>query len=214
MRLYLCIVRITMSRPRSPHTSRDTVSSWLPLRKSVHISGALFPFIAVLADRTLAIQLLIACILLFLIVELVRPRTQHPQIVRTLWCGEESKTIAIDPLLYLLSILSLLVLASWVDEGICYASIIVLTLGDGFSTIVGVHGKICLWGSSKTIEGTVAGILAAALVGIYFAGFLAVVGSAVGMIAEARSSQYDNITVPVAALLSMFIVGMAAGMTL
>ncbi len=214
MRLYLCIVRITMSRPRSSHTSRDTVYSGLPLRKSVHISGALFPFIAVLAGRTLAIKLLVACILLFLVLELSRPRTKNPPIVRALWRGEESKTIAIDPLLYLLSILSLLVLASWVDEGICYASIIVLTLGDGFSTIVGVHGKICLWGSSKTIEGTVAGILAAALVGFYFAGFIAVVGSAIGMIAEAGSSKYDNITVPMAALVSMFIVGVAAGMTL
>ena len=192
--------------------TRDTVSFWLPLRKFVHISGALVPFIAIFAGRTLAIQLLIACILLFLTLELVRPKAQHHPIVHALWRGEESRAIAIDPLVYFLSILSLLILASWVDEGICYASIIVLTLGDGFSTIVGVHGKMCLWGSSKTIEGTVAGIIMAALVGFYFAGFLAVIGSVVGMIAEARSSQYDNLTVPVTALLAMLIVQMATGM--
>ena len=192
--------------------TRNTISFWLPFRKFVHISGALVPFIAIFAGRSLAIQLLIACILLFLVLELVRPKAQHHPIVRALWHGEESRAIAIDPLLYFLSILGMLILASWVDEGICYASIIVLTMGDGFSTIVGVHGKMCLWGSSKTMEGTVAGILIAALVGFYFAGFLAVIGSVVGMIAEARSSQYDNFTVPLTSLLAMLIVQVITSM--
>ncbi|WP_135610018.1 hypothetical protein [Methanococcoides sp. AM1] len=180
--------------------------SYLPLRKVVHISGALFPVIAVYSGKGAAVGLVMFLTFLFLGMELIKPKIRSYSLFKVLWKKNEYKEFASAPLLYLVSILVLLLLSYRLDEGLCYASIIVLAVGDGLATIIGIHGKMCYGASSKTIEGTAAGILGATMCGFPFAGFLSFAGAIAGMYVEARSGRSDNLTVPFAALLGMLVV--------
>lgn len=177
--------------------------SYLRLRKLVHISGALFPVLAIYSGKDLAVTVAMLLILIFLGTELIKPKIRNYSFFRLLWRKNEYERFAIEPLLYLLSILLLLLLSYRLDEGICYASIIVLAVGDGLATIAGIHGKMCYGGSSKTIEGSAAGILGATICSLPFAGPLSLSGAVAGMYVESRSGSHDNLTVPFAALIGM-----------
>lgn len=141
-----------------------------------------------------------------MVAEFVKPVLKEYSFFSYLWRENESNRFALAPFLYLISILALLLLSSRLNEGICYASIIVLTMGDGLSTIFGVHGKMCYGSSSKTVEGTLAGLIGAIIFSYPFVGYLSIVGGLVGMYLELRSKKLDNITVPFSALLAMLIV--------
>lgn len=179
--------------------------SYLPLRKIVHICGALFPVVAIYSGKETAVGLVMFFTFLFLGMEIIKPKIRSYWLFRILWRTNEYEKFASAPLLYLVSILALLLLSYRLDEGICYASIVVLAVGDGMATIIGIHGKMCYRGSSKTIEGTAAGILGAALCGFPFAGPLSIAGGIAGMYVESRSGKSDNLTVPFAALLGMLV---------
>ncbi|WP_052402926.1 diacylglycerol/polyprenol kinase family protein [Methanococcoides methylutens] len=179
--------------------------SYLPLRKVIHISGALFPVIAVYFGKELAVGIVAFLTFLFLGIELIKPKIRSDSLFRILWRKNEYNEFASAPLLYLISILVLLLLSYRLDEGICYASIVVLAVGDGLATIIGIHGKKCYGNSSKTIEGTAGGLLGAVLCSYPFAGTLAIAGGVAGMYVEARSGSSDNLAVPFAALLGMLI---------
>ena len=186
---------------------------YLPLRKIVHIGGVVVPMIAVIYGNVYAICLVLSFMFMFLFMELLKVKTQAktqtqtqiPVVFRQLWNENEYKGFATDPFLYFISILTLLLLSFYFDERICYASIVVLTIGDGVSTVVGVHGKRYIGNSKKTVEGTIAGIIMATVIAFPFVGALAFVGSAAGMIIEAASKRFDNVTVPVAAFISMLV---------
>lgn len=184
---------------------------FMPLRKLVHMGGTVFVFIAYFFGKHEAIYLVLLCMSFFLLLELLKPGLCNNAYLRCLWREEEVKGFALDPLLYFLSILCLLLFSLYLDEGICYASIAVLTMGDGISTIVGVRGKHHFRDSKKTIEGAVSGILASFVVGFFFAGYFALIGSLAGMFAEVTSRRYDNLTVPFSAFFMMmfarFLVG-------
>lgn len=179
--------------------------SYLPLRKVVHLFGALFPVIAVYSGKEAAVGLVMFLTFLFLGMELIKPKIRPYSLFKILWRKNEYEKFASAPLFYLVSILALLLLSYRLDEGICYASIVVLAVGDGLATIIGIHGKMCYGDSSKTIEGTAAGILGAILCGFPFAGPLSIAGGIAGMYVEARSERSDNLTVPFAALLGMLV---------
>ncbi|WP_445475066.1 hypothetical protein ACT9XH_12055 [Methanococcoides methylutens] len=179
--------------------------SYLPLRKVAHMSGVLFPVMAVYFGKDIAIGIVTLLTFLFLGTELIKPKIRSYSFFRVLWRKNEYKEFASAPLFYLVSILALLLLSYRLDEGICYASIVVLAVGDGLATIIGIHGKMCYGCSSKTIEGTAAGILGAVLCGFPFAGPLSIAGGVAGMYMEARSGRSDNLTVPFAALLGMLV---------
>ncbi len=178
---------------------------YLPLRKMVHIGGVVVPIIAVVFGKIYAISLVSYFMLMFLLMELLKTKIQIPAAFRFLWRDNEYKGFATDPFLYFAFILLLLLLSFYFDEGICYASIVVLTVGDGISTVAGVHGKRYFRDSTKTIEGAVAGTIAATVIGFPFVGALAFVGSVAGMIAEVTSKRFDNVMVPVAAFVSMLV---------
>jgi dolichol kinase len=179
--------------------------SYLKLRKLVHISGVLFPGIAIYSGKEIAVAIVIFLTLLFLGTELIKPKIREYSFFRLLWRKNEYERFALEPLLYLLSIMALLLLSYRLDEGICYASIVVLTVGDGLATIVGIHGKMCYGGSSKTVEGTAAGILGATICSLPFAGPISLAGAVGGMYVESRTGRHDNLTVPFAALLGMVV---------
>ncbi|NOQ48281.1 MAG: hypothetical protein GQ576_03955 [Methanococcoides sp.] len=178
----------------------------MPIRKAVHISGSLFPLIAIYFGKNVALGMVSALLILFLVTELVKPVLKEYSFFSSLWRESESEGFALAPFLYLISILALLLLSFRLNEGICYASIIVLGMGDGLSTIFGVHGKMCYRGSSKTVEGTLAGLIGAIIFSYPLVGYLSIVGGLAGMYLELRSKKLDNITVPFSALLAMLIV--------
>jgi len=186
--------------------SVQKVRSYLPIRKTVHIGGSLFPLMAIYFGKNIAMGVVSALLILFLVTELVKPILKEYSFFSSLWRESESEGFALAPFLYLISILALLLLSFRLNEGICYASIIVLTLGDGLSTIFGVRGKMCYRGSSKTIEGTLAGLIGAIIFTYPLVGYLSIVGGLAGMYLELRSKKLDNITVPFSALLTMLIV--------
>ena len=178
---------------------------YLPFRKIVHIGGVVVPIIAVYIGKNYAIGLALYFLFIFLFIEILKAKVQIPAVFRFLWKEKELKGFAIDPFLYYASILMLLLMSFYFDDGICYASIVILTIGDGISTVVGLHGKIYFRDTKKTIEGAAAGTIAAAVIAFPFVGGLAFVGSAIGMIAEVTSKRFDNIAVPFAAFVSMLI---------
>lgn len=194
-----------MTDPVQNDTVEQITLKYLPLRKVVHIGGVVVPIIAVVFGNIYAIGLVSYFMLMFLFIELLKTKVQIPATFRSLWRDNEFKGFATDPFLYFASIITLLLLSFHFDEGICYASIVVLTVGDGVSTVVGVHGKRYFKNSTKTVEGSVAGTIAATVFGFIFVGTLAFVGSAAGMIAEVTSKRFDNVTVPVSAFVSMLV---------
>ena len=182
------------------------VRSYLPIRKAVHISGSLFPLIAIYLGKNVALGILSAFLILFLVAEFSKPVLKEYSFFSSLWRESESEGFALAPFLYLISILALLLLSFRLNESICYASIIVLAMGDGLSTIFGVHGKMCYQGSSKTVEGTLAGLTGAIIFSYPLVGYLSIVGGLAGMYLEFRSKKLDNLTVPFSALFAMLIV--------
>ncbi|MBS3172350.1 hypothetical protein J4438_02100 [Candidatus Woesearchaeota archaeon] len=96
---------------------------------------------------------------------------------------------------------------------IAYASMLIMAFGDGFATLIGKTGKIrTIFNKKKTLEGTVAGTIAAfvgasliipmqqAVFASAFAMFVELIGFKVGKIVD------DNITVTLAAAVGIYFV--------
>lgn len=86
---------------------------------------------------------------------------------------------------------------------IAIGALIVLTFGDSLSTIVGrVWGRTIIRGW-RTIEGSLAGVIAAAIpLSLLFPVHVAVIASAVGMSGEFLPFE-DNVTIPLLAALAL-----------
>lgn len=77
------------------------------------------------------------------------------------------------------------------------ATILVLALGDGVSTIVGVHGRIKLpYNNKKTLEGTLA-MFISSLMAYIFIGPLAIGLALVAALAESVPYIEDNLWIPI-----------------
>lgn len=180
--------------------------AWLP-RKLVHISGAAFAFIA-LYSPMLSLFLAFAGILVFFSLEVLKRYVELP-FMPMLYRDSERKNIASEPLLYLLCIATLLAVSMVAMPSVCYAAIVVLTLGDGAAGIIGrAMGTHRLPNSKKTWEGSLAGLIAASAIGFIFAGPLAIAGAAVGMAAEAYTHRFENLAVAAAAFVAMALLSL------
>ncbi len=176
----------------------------MQLRKLVHLSGAVFPAIAWFSPF-LAIMAITAGVVAFIAMEAIK---HSPAAAWTslLYRDGENDGIAYEPLLYLLSIASLLVVSVFFLPPACYAAIVVLTIGDGVAGMVGkAVGKHRLPGSNKTLEGTAAGLIAASAAGFLFAGPLAIAGAAAGMAVEAYARRFENVSVAASAFIVMAV---------
>lgn len=182
-------------------SGENCLAAILP-RKLVHIAGAAFAFIA-LFNVYLAIAGIVLGILTFLALELIKPRIGK-DLLRIVYRDGEFRSCAFEPLAYLLSIAALLMLSLFIAPGVCYASIIVLTVGDGFATIAGKFLRSPkMPRTSKTWSGFIAGVILSSAIGYIFVGPLILIGAIVGMITEAYVLKAENITVIAAAFLSM-----------
>ena len=184
----------------------------MQFRKVIHISGTLIPLIA--GEDFLGKKLTIAFVLfglaVYLLIEFLKPGISRDILV-LVYRETELKGFSIEPLSYILSVLSLLYLSFYIDERLCFASIAILAAGDGIAGVTGRrYGRHRLsFNRDKSWEGSLSGFAAASLAGFYYAGQVAVVGSAFGMLAGAVNKQ-DNIAVPYAALVSMILAQLIA----
>jgi dolichol kinase len=176
-------------------------------RKVIHISGVLIPFLARenLFGKKLMIALVMLGLAVFLVLEIFKKRLSRDTLL-LVYRENEIKGFSIEPLSYIFSVLSLLFLSFFVDEKLCFAAIAILAAGDGVAGVIGRrYGRHRLsFNKNKSWEGSLSGFVAASLTGFYYAGPIAIIGSAFGMLAGAVS-KYDNIAVPYAALIAMIL---------
>ncbi|MFH1785406.1 MAG: hypothetical protein ABH842_03175 [Candidatus Micrarchaeota archaeon] len=91
----------------------------------------------------------------------------------------------------------LIVLTALTDVNEMVAIIIILALGDGFSTLVGRNGKTRIpYNNKKTIEGTIA-FMIASLPACYFIGPIGVPLIILGAIIETLPLIDDNLMIPI-----------------
>ena len=177
----------------------------MQFRKVIHISGVFIPFLA--GDSGIGKEMTIALILLgftiYIIIEVFKPRISR-DILSLVYRENELTGFSIEPLSYIISVLSLLSLSFYIDEKLCYAAIAILAAGDGFAGVIGRrYGKHRFsFNKNKSWEGSLSGFIAASISSFYYAGPIALAGSLFGMLAGAINKQ-DNIAVPFTALISM-----------
>ncbi|VVB88919.1 Uncharacterised protein [uncultured archaeon] len=180
----------------------------MQFRKVIHISGVLIPAFAVVdfPGRNLTVGLLVFGLAVYLFLEAAKPKI-NPSILSLVYRDNEIKAFAVEPLSYIISVLSLLSLSFFIDEKLCFAAIAVLAAGDGVAGVIGRrYGRHRLFfNKDKSWEGSTSGFIAAVLAGLFYAGPIAIVGAAFGMLAGAVN-RHDNIAVPFAALISMAMV--------
>ncbi len=181
------------------------------IRESIHMSGALIPFICTyLLDRNLVSLLIILLILLYTASEFARIKGTHAPffstVVRRAALKPELHEFVTAPILFALAITVSLILF---PIPINYASIMILALGDGSATLFGKNfGRTVLpFNKRKRVEGSVFGFLFAFLGSLLFVSPIkALVGAAVGMLMECLPTPVsDNLAVPIVSGLVMTI---------
>ena len=178
----------------------------MQLRKVIHIGGVLIPLISGVIGKTQTIALLLLAFVVFLIIEVLKQKIPD-SVLSLVYRDYELKGISVEPLSYFISVLSLFYLSFFIDEKICFAAIAILAAGDGVAGVVGRrYGRHRFpFNENKSWEGTLSGFAAASFAGFYYAGGIAIAGSAFGMVAGAVN-RHDNIAVPYAALAAMVVV--------
>jgi dolichol kinase len=177
----------------------------MQLRKIIHIGGVLIPVIATVIGKNQTIALVLAGFAVYLIIEVLKQKIpQH--ILFMVYRENELKGFSIEPLSYFISVISLLFISFFIPEKICFAAIATLAAGDGFAGVIGrKYGRHRFsFNKNKSWEGTLSGFIAASVSGFYFAGGIALVGGAFGMLAGAVN-KHDNLAVPYAALAAMYL---------
>ncbi len=178
----------------------------MQFRKVIHISGVFIPAAAGIIGTNQTLALVLFCFAVYLIIEVLKPRISK-DFLSMVYRENELKGFSAEPFSYFISVLSLLSLSFFIDSKICFAAIAILAAGDGFAGVIGRrYGKHRLsFNRNKSWEGSLSGFIAASLAGFYFAGPTAIVGSLFGMLAGAVN-KHDNIAVPYAAVIAMFLV--------
>jgi phytol kinase len=176
------------------------------LRKAIHISGfaVCFVHIYIFNGRLVVLSLFLVTIL-YVLSELARTKEINVPVFSTITrkavvSNPEINHFVTAPISFSMGIiLSLFIFPTYV----AYASIAVLTLGDGFASIFGkIFGKTPLFfNRKKKLEGTICGFTCAFLGSTLFVSPLkALVVAAVGMLAECLPSPIDdNLVTPLSA---------------
>ncbi len=182
----------------------------MQFRKVIHISGVLIPALADLLGKGQTIAFILFGFAVYLVIEALKPKISRG-FLSMVYRENELEGFSIEPLSYIISILSLLSLSYFIDEKICFAAIAILAAGDGFAGMVGRrYGRHRFqFNNNKSWEGSVSGFVAASITGFYYAGVIAVAGSVFGMLAGAVN-KHDNIAVPYTALIAMFLIQYAS----
>jgi dolichol kinase len=192
--------------PSSPVSRSDII------REAIHIGGFLVPFICIYLLESYLVSLLILFMTsVYTASEVARLRGINFPIFSTLTWKAANKPeyyeFATSPISFALGIVFSLILF---PAPTSYASIAILTLGDGFATIFGrKFGSIIFpFNKGKNLEGSVFGFLFASVGAMLFVDPVkALVGAAVGMLIECLPLPLsDNLTIPLASGLVLTVI--------
>jgi dolichol kinase len=181
------------------------------IRLLIHFSGFLVPFLAqTFGIIQISIALLITTIL-YIISEYGRIKNHDVPLIGTVTRlatkGEEVQKIVLAPVYFSLGIiLSILIF----HNPIGYASVAILSLGDGMAKLFGsTIGKTHLpLRKGKTLEGSIFFFIFAFLGAILFVPYpIALIGAIVGVVAEYGSVYIDdNIMIPITSGIFMYLI--------
>jgi dolichol kinase len=184
-------------------------------RKSIHIFGFSIPLISIAAGNLFAVLLIVSLSILYAVSEYFRLRGKSFPLLTTVTeiamrndIGEGQRAFVKEPLYFAAGILaSLLIFPAPFN----YVAIAVVTLGDGFASVIGrMYGKHRIpYSGGKSIEGTAAGIACAFAGALLFTSpTIALIAALAGMAIELVQLRVsDNLTVPFAAGFVATIVG-------
>lgn len=207
---------LSESLPRLTTESLETPHPFLSksdlVRESIHISGALIPFICInLLDRYLVSLLILFLIILYAASELVRLQGLNvplfSAVTRRAAIKPELYEFVTSPILFALGITATLILF---PVPINYSSIMILALGDGSATLLGKKfGRtVYPFNKRKRIEGSIFGFLLAFLGARLFVDPVrALIGAAAGMLVESLPIPVsDNLAIPIVSGMMMILV--------
>ena len=176
------------------------------LRKAIHISGFAVPFACVqLSNASLVSTALFLVTIVYAASEIARTKGTKVPVFSAITrkaaaSNPEINHFVTAPISFATGILLTLLIF---PTNIAYASIAVVTLGDGFACIFGkIFGKTSLFfNRKKKLEGTICGFTCAFLGATLFVIPLkALVAAAAGMLAECLPTPIDdNLVTPLAA---------------
>lgn len=182
------------------------------IRETIHIISFLVPFICIyLLESYLVSLLILLTTSLYTASEVARLRGINFPVFSTITWKAANKPeyyeFATAPISFALGITLSLILF---PAPYGYASIAILTLGDGFATIFGrKFGNVVFpFNKGKNVEGSVFGFLFASVGAMLFVDPVkALVGAAVGMLVECLPLPLsDNLTVPLASGLVLTLI--------
>jgi len=231
----LCALRIGYNPDflvslKADHVFRDALSESLPhltgktlevphsvlsktdfIRETIHISGALIPFVCVYLDHYLIFLLILLVTLLYTASEFARIKGAHAPLFSTVTrraaLKPELYEFVTAPILFALGIMGPLI---FFPVPINYASIMILALGDGAATLFGKKfGRTVFpFNKGKRVEGSIFGFLFAFLgARLFVSPVKALVGATVGMLVESLPAPVsDNLAVPIVSGLIMTII--------
>ena len=184
----------------------SNLSNGETLRKAIHVSGFAVPLVCVhLSNARLVSMTLFLVTIVYAASEIARTKGTNVPVFSTIIRKAATPNPEIDhfvtaPISFATGILLTLLIF---PTHIAYASITVLTLGDGFACIFGkIFGKTPLFfNRKKKLEGTICGFTCAFLGATLFVSPLkALVAAAAGMLAECLPSPVDdNLVTPLTA---------------
>jgi dolichol kinase len=185
-------------------------------RKLIHIFGFSIPFISIIMGIPFAASLIIVLVITYTVSEYFRLKGRSILAFTTITRiamrddnGHESQsTLVKEPVYFAAGILAALLIF---PAPFNYAAIAVVTLGDGFSSIIGrLYGRNKIpYSGGKTLEGTAAG-LAFAFAGclIFVSPPIALIAASIGMITELLQLRVsDNLSIPLISGLALTIIG-------
>ena len=176
-------------------------------RKLVHLSALLLPILAEATSKTVVLTALCIIVLVYTVEEMLRLKSRRlPVITRftLLMCRpEEVGHFIIRPVYLAVGVMLALILF---PTEIAYASITIAAVGDPVAAYVGGKFGRKHIRSEKTLEGSVAGLVAAFLVATLFIyPVAAFVGSVGAMLMEVLDAPDDNLTMPIVAGMLMML---------
>ena len=185
-------------------------------RKSIHVFGFLVPFISITAGIAFAVSLIVSLGIIYSISEYFRLKGRSIPLFTTVTKmamrndnNDERQNVFVKAPLYFAAgiLISLLIFPFPFN----YVAIAVVTLGDGFASVVGrMFGKHKIpYSGGRTIEGTAAGIVCAFAGAMLFTSpTVALMAALTGMAIELVQLRIsDNLTVPFASGFAATIVG-------
>ena len=172
------------------------------VRKVIHIGGVSTIVLAQVLGKPGLSLIVLATTGLYIISEYLRLHKKHlPIITRVTELAsrkDEASNWILNPVTYAIGIVIALNLF---PEPINYATIAVLTIGDGFASVVGEKSARhpIPYNSDKTVEGSTTFFVASFISTLMFVNpLLALLGSIMGTIVESLPTRYwENVLIPV-----------------